>query len=197
MGVLTDFVLANVDDGEAVARSLRPVARWGGLELKGVTSTDLCSVHALLRGDDPNRPVTPRRTFTNPFTKAEHDVTVSMELHDVYEMIAVDDEVVVQRVPDDLLRLLAAKTDADLSTVASAWAASYEDYGPSAADVTAILVELAALARRALAVPILLLRSCPQNASRAGLGRRFGCAKRRRPWNRIDSRAIRGDPNGN
>jgi hypothetical protein len=51
MGVLTDFVIAEIEDAKAVGKSLDPVKQFGGMYCKNTIPEDLCAINAVLTGD--------------------------------------------------------------------------------------------------------------------------------------------------
>src|SRR6185295_18581490 len=75
MGVLTDFIVAPREDAKAVVNEGSSSPKWPSLQSKGLLLHEVAAVHALLDGEDPNRPTGPPARRRNPFTGKEMDFT--------------------------------------------------------------------------------------------------------------------------
>lgn len=131
MGVLTDFVVADLADAQKVCDSSAPYRDFDGLDAKGIDPVKLDTLLAVLRGE------------------AFHPVT-----HNLLSSRGEEGPWVFE-VPPDLVQRLAALTAQQLEVTARQWAATEEfspryDNWPLEA-VQEILNELAALSKRAVA----------------------------------------------
>jgi hypothetical protein len=129
MGVLTDFVVADLADAQKVCDSSCPYQDFDGFAAKGINTFKLDALHAILRGE-AGPPI---------------DATVCS---------GGEDGPWVFEVPRDLVQRLAALTAQQLEVVARQWAATEEfspryDNWPLEA-VQEVLNELATLCNRAV-----------------------------------------------
>jgi hypothetical protein len=131
VGVLTDLVVADRKDARKVLRSVCPSRDFDGLDVKGIDTVKLGTLHAVLVG----------RKY-DPSFMGDSLLSGGAEGPWVYE------------VPDDLVRRLAGLTPRRLAAAGKKWAAT-EEFSPefdnwSVEDVQRVLGELAALCKRAV-----------------------------------------------
>jgi hypothetical protein len=50
MGVLTDWVIANKSEAEAVGKSIVPIKKWPGIDAKGIDQVKLATLWGILSG---------------------------------------------------------------------------------------------------------------------------------------------------
>lgn len=136
MGVLTDVVIADEGEAEAVATERVPAKRWRGIDAKGIDQVKLATLWARLaqRGLDVESIVKLATDFATLFEVSEEGPWVF-------------------RIPGRLVELLADLDDQHAATTAVAWASTEEfvlDRWDSGA-VRSILDELRSLAREARA----------------------------------------------
>lgn len=128
MGILANIIAAEDEEIEAIGESLRPVDEWSGIERRSIDTAKIVTLHCLLTGD-------------------EFDYAASL-----YEPVYIGGEgAIVLRLDDEAMaRLLALEEDA-LDQVADELAATeeFEMEQWDAADVQALVMELAELARLA------------------------------------------------
>ncbi len=130
MGVLSDLVVAPVDDAEKVAHADVPSRAFGGIDIKGIDTVKFGTLHSLVTG----------RTFDEVLALYDPVVEVS------------DDGPWVFRIPEELVERLAALSEEEGRTVAAKWAAT-EEFALSGWDEAAVsdgLVAICELARRAV-----------------------------------------------
>ena len=127
MQVLTNIVIGDSSDAEAIGASLCPVDEWRGIEIKGIDLAKIAMLQAVLTG----------QTFDEAF--------------DEYRPIlaASDEGPWVFRFPDAPLEKLAALEEEALERVGEEWAATeeFEDNGYPVEEVQAVLEELSDLAK--------------------------------------------------
>jgi len=130
VGVLSDLVVAPVDDAEKVAHADVPSRAFGGIDIKGIDTVKFGTLHSLVTG----------RTFDEVLALYDPVVEVS------------DDGPWVFRIPEELVERLAALSEEEGRTVAAKWAAT-EEFALSGWDEAAVsdgLVAICELARRAV-----------------------------------------------
>jgi len=128
LGILTNIVAAEADEYAAIGESQRPVDEWSGIERRGIDTAKIVMLHCLLTGDE--------------FEEAIGG----------YEPVhATDEGAIVLRVADRAMQRLATLDEDALELVAGELAATeeYEIEGWDAAEVLAMVFELADLARLA------------------------------------------------
>lgn|GEM_PF-3725720 len=54
MSVLTNLIVANIDEAEAVAHSIAPLKEWRGVDAKGHSEITLGTLLCILRGENHN-----------------------------------------------------------------------------------------------------------------------------------------------
>lgn len=129
MGVLTHIVAADEDEVEAVGESLNPADEWSGMEVRGIDTEKVATLHSLLTGD------------------AFDDAVVHYE--PIY--VSMSEGALVLRLADEAAERLAALEDEALEQVAAELAATeaFESEDWAEDDIVAMLAELADLARLA------------------------------------------------
>ncbi len=105
MGVLTDLVIANTDEAEAVANSTTPSEQWRGIDAKGHSEITLGTLHSILRGEDYNE-------------------TALVEFPLLAQ--ASEERAWVFAVPTDLVTTLHQLDDAQIPEIVSEWLKSDE-----------------------------------------------------------------------
>lgn len=129
MGVLTHIVAAEEDEVEAVGESLQPADEWSGMEVRGIDTEKVATLHSLLTGD------------------AFDDAVVHYE--PIY--VSMSEGALVLRLADEAAERLAGLEDEAIEQVAEELAATeaFESEAWEAEDIVAMLAELADLARLA------------------------------------------------
>jgi hypothetical protein len=134
MGVLTNIVVAEDDEIEAIGESLSPIDEWTGIELRNVDTAKIATLHSLLTGD----------LFDDALSLCEP----------VY--VSASEGALVLRLADELMERLAAlgadgADDDALDAVAAELAATeeFESAGWEDDAIAAMLAELTELARLA------------------------------------------------
>jgi len=129
MGILTNIVAAEDDEIEAVGASQHPVEEWSGVEMRGIDTAKIATLHSLLTGD--------------PFDAALTH----------YEPLYVSpaEGALLLRLADTAAARLAALDDEVLDAVAAELAATeeFEQEGWADETIVAMLADLAELARLA------------------------------------------------
>lgn len=130
MGVLTDFVVADLAEAQTVCDSSCPCQDFDGFDAKGIDTVKLGTLHAILRGE------------------------VYSHSGDTVLCSGGEDGPWVFEVPPELMQRLAALTAQQLEVTARTWAAT-EEFSPRYDDwpleaVQEVLNELAALCKRAV-----------------------------------------------
>jgi len=127
---MTNIVIGDTSDVDAICASLMPVEEWRGIAVRGITPAKIAMLHSILTGD----------TFDEVFDEYDHVYAVS------------EDGPWVIRVPDAPLEKLAELEEDVLAQVGAEWAASEEceSEGWPVEEVQALLEELAELARAAV-----------------------------------------------
>jgi hypothetical protein len=127
MGVLTELLLAPIDDAAAVAREPVPSRRWTGIEIKGHNSVTLGQLLAIVR-----------------------DVDWTPEIFgDELVASGSDDGPWVTSVPTDFIDEIGGLGDDRVDEIAEAWATTEELEHLSVDDTRAALVSVRDLCRRA------------------------------------------------
>ena len=129
MGILTDLVAATDADVERIARSQVPSQQFSGVDIKGIDTVKLGTLHSLLTGDD----------FEALLSQYDPVFEVS------------EDGPWVSRIPPALQSRLASMDATEMRRVADLWAATEEfkldEWQP--ADVARVLESICTLATRA------------------------------------------------
>jgi hypothetical protein len=127
MQVLTNIVIGDLSDAEAIGESLCPIDEWRGFEIKGIDLAKIAMLQAVLTG----------QTFD--------------EAYDEYRPIVVisDEGPWVFRFPNAPLEKLAGLEEEALEQVGEEWAATeeLEESGYPVEEVQAVLEELSDLAK--------------------------------------------------
>jgi hypothetical protein len=157
MGILSDFVVADASDADAIAAN-PDRRRWPAFQSKGFTPLEVAWLHFLITGQDAHAPATPRKVVTNPFTRQQQVVSALGSYSD-FKCLLDAGESWVHIVPEALVRELANATQ--LAAVAERWAECEEMQGADPGVLNGVLVALQRLARVALAQgkPLLLWTS--------------------------------------
>jgi hypothetical protein len=129
MGLLTDLVIANEADATNIANSHYPLDDFTGIDIKGVDSVKLTTLHSILSGEE----------FKDLL--AQYNPIAS----------ASDDGPWVFVLPADLVARLANLDEAELADTAAKWGNTEEFQldGWSQSNVTDVLRGIAHLARQA------------------------------------------------
>ncbi len=148
MGILTDFVVADISEAQRIGDSLSPSWEFDGLDEKGIDHVKLATLYALL-SDQP------------------YDSAFMSEASLVY--VASDDGPWVQQVPPDLVSRLANLAENDYPRIAQQWAQTEEFTHPHSGFTPELARErtenflrrIAPLARQSLAEhKVLLMWTC-------------------------------------
>lgn len=129
MSVLTDLILAGLDEAPSVSESEQDSDRWPRISVPGMDQVVLCSLWAILRGDAY------RDEDVDAFTLA-------------HEESAEGPWTVV--VPAGLVGLLAGLPPDDMPRVAVAWSATEELQGTGPEELQDVLKRIVEFARRAV-----------------------------------------------
>lgn len=131
MGVLTDLIVAPLAEADAVASTGIKERPWPWADVKGLGIEDLATIHCLIDGQDPNEPVTPPESRTNPFTKEKMVVTIFSRYASGFKVVAGEEEIGVFRTPPALVNVLAGLDAVRAAELAHRWsvAKSAERYG--------------------------------------------------------------------
>lgn len=129
MGVLTHIVAADEDEVEAVGESLQPADEWSGMEVRGIDTEKVATLHSLLTGD------------------AFDDAVVHYE--PIY--VSMSEGALVLRLADEAAERLAGLEAEAIEQVAAELAATeaFESEDWAEEDIMAMLAELADLTRLA------------------------------------------------
>lgn len=132
MGVLTDLVLADESEAEAICKSMGPLQSWPGIDAKGIDHIKLGMLLSILTGE--------------PYRDSFIDECVLLAEEP-------EDGPWVYRVPEQLVGLLADLDGDRLTQTATAWS-KIEEFvldGWSPPEVGSVLAELHRIAREARA----------------------------------------------
>ena len=130
MGVLTDFVVADLSDAKRVCDSPCPSKDFGGVDAKGVNTVMLGKLFAILSKSD----------FNPSFIGGDELLSEGG-----------DDGPWVFRVPDSLVQQVSVLGEGQRREVATEWSKAEEFYDNwSAESVFAVLEEFAKLCRQAV-----------------------------------------------
>ena len=105
MGILTDFVIANDDEGDAIGKALRPADRWPTLEAKGVDPINLSTLYCAITG-----------------TNYSNSIQKSFQLAGGNQ----DEGPWIFKFPNNILESFASIQPANIQAVAEKWAATEE-----------------------------------------------------------------------
>lgn len=130
MEFMTCVVAAEEDEYPEIAHSATPLNDWSGVEVPGLDTAKLATLHSLLTGDS---------------------LQTALDLYEPVFVAEGDDETLVLRVDGEMLEELALLDDEALENVAAELAATeiYESEGVEAEDIQDALVALAELAQLA------------------------------------------------
>ncbi len=130
MEFMTCVVAAEEDEYPDIAHSATPLNDWSGVEVPGLDTAKLATLHSLLTGDS---------------------LQTALDLYEPVFVAEGDDETLVLRVDGEMLEELALLDDEALENVAAELAATeiYESEGVEAEDIQDALVALAELAQLA------------------------------------------------
>src|SRR4051794_27755838 len=103
MGVLSDLVIAGAGDAEKIAKTSNPSQAFGGIDIKGIDTVKLESLHEIVLGKKVDK--------SSPFRQ---------------QPVGPDEGPWVFRVPDDFVAALAALDDAGREKAAARWARTDE-----------------------------------------------------------------------
>jgi hypothetical protein len=146
MGLLSDFVVADRSEAEAVATTLDR-KRWPSLQSKGFTPLEVGFLHFVLTGEDPHAAVSPPRFVKDPATGEELPIPVCVAYIDNFTCLDDRVEAWVHELPASLVGELADASGLDAA--AARWAEFEELEGADPEDLGAVLVDLQRLARLA------------------------------------------------
>ena len=146
MGILTDFVMADVSEANAVASAVDR-GKWPTVSSGRLTTLEVARLHFVMTGEDPDAPASPPQTVRNPFTKAEVPVTIFMQYMSTFTTLVDGGEFWVHQLPASLVGEIAQASD--LPSIAERWAACDEMEGAEAGYLSDLLSQLRDLARRA------------------------------------------------
>jgi hypothetical protein len=157
MGILSDFVVADRSDADAIASSTDR-KRWAAFEAGDFTPLEVAWLHFVITGEDADAPASPREVVTSRFT-GEQIVVSALVRYSSFECLVDRGGSWVHVVPDGLVAELADMTQ--LEAVAERWLECEEMQGAELGVLNGVLVELQGLARVALAAkkPLLLWTS--------------------------------------
>jgi hypothetical protein len=129
MGIVTNIIAAEDEEVEAIGESLSPADEWSGIQLRDVDTAKIATLHCLLTGD----------LFDDAVARYEP----------VY--VSAIEGALVLRLADEVLARLAELDEESLEQFAAELAATeeFEDAGWEEDETTALLAELADLARLA------------------------------------------------
>ena len=128
MGLLVNIVIADEEEIEDIAAAEHPVEEWSGIEARDIDTAKLATLHCLLLDDGYD------------------------EALGAYEPVfASDEDVLIVRIPDELVDKLALLEEEALDQVGEELAASeeFEMNGWPVEEVQALLVEIGELAKLA------------------------------------------------
>lgn len=128
MALLANIIAAEEDEVEAIGESLHPVNEWSGIELRGMDTAKIATLHCLLTGDDL-------------------DMAIG-----AYEPVYVASEgALVLRLADEVAEKLAGLEEDAIDEVAAELAATeaFEMEGWAEEEVHTLVTELANLAQLA------------------------------------------------
>lgn len=123
MGVLTDLVVAPLEDADAVANVDSSERPWPWCDAKGLGFEEVAALHCILDGLDPDTPVEPPAWMENPFTKQNIAVTTIVRYVEGFESAgdSDDSEVVLMRAPADFVHRVAQLDEVALHDLARRW----------------------------------------------------------------------------
>ncbi len=134
MGVLTDFVVADVSDAEKVGEADNPSQEFTGIDAKGIDQIKMGKLYAILT-----------RTDHNPeFMAREESFLYS----------ASEDGPWVQMVPEEMITRLARISESQIPAIADEWG-NTEEFEPEYSrltkeDIATFVHQIAELSRMAL-----------------------------------------------
>lgn len=148
MGVLTDFVIANLADAQLVGESMNPSQQFDGLDAKGMDQVKMASLYAILTGQD----------YDSDFLQAEQS----------FVYISSEQGPWVQLVPHEMVERVAKLSEFETVRIAREWLRTEEDfrYGKWTSEhAVQFLQDLGQLCRRAVADnKAVLMWTCPVTA---------------------------------
>lgn len=130
MEFLTCVVAAEEDEYPDIGLSNAPLNEWSGLELPGLDTAKIATLHSLLTGDS---------------------LHLALDLYEPVFVAGEDDEIIVLRIDGELFEELAELDEESIENVANELAATevYESEGADAEDLLTSLSALAELAQLA------------------------------------------------
>ena len=130
MEFVTCVVAADEDELADVAQSATPLDGWSGIEIPGLDTVKLATLHALLTGDS---------------------LQAALDLYEPALVSGGDGEILVLRVAGEMLEELALLDEESLETVAGELAATeiYEEEDADPDELLSLLAPLAELAQLA------------------------------------------------
>jgi hypothetical protein len=146
MGILSDFVVADAAEADAVGGTLDR-RRWPLFQSSGFTVLEVAYLHFLLADEDPDAMASPPRSVRNPFTKREEPVLALADYISEFACLLDAGESWVHKLPDGLVGELASATN--LTAIAERWASCDALVGAESATLIGVLAELQRLARLA------------------------------------------------
>jgi hypothetical protein len=131
MGILTDLVVADESEAEAVAGSGGPLERWSGIDAKGIDQVKLGMLLSIMAGEPY------RSSLVGEFVQLAEDS---------------EDGPWVFRVPPRPVSSLSKIKDDELGRLSERWLAveEFADSGYDLATVTEVVASLRELSKRAL-----------------------------------------------
>jgi len=134
MGVLTDFVVADLNEAQKVGESGAPYKEYNGIDAKGIDQVKMGTLYAILSGTE----------YDPEFLTSEESFLYT----------GSEDGPWVQHVPNTLTSLLAKLSADDIPRIAEAWGKT-EEFDPSYSgwsleDINAFLLEISKLALLAI-----------------------------------------------
>lgn len=135
MGVQTDVVIADPDDGAAIAAAVTPTTKWEGFTFNGFDHVQVCTLLSLLKVGSPGVQFEHYLSLIQPVAVGgdEGPVVIGIKPAQVAELATV-----------------AQLDDAAFQAVAASWAATDEFDGWLPADSQELLRALGDLAESAL-----------------------------------------------
>jgi hypothetical protein len=134
MGVLSDLVVADVSEAQAVADSVEPAREWEGFTFKGLDHVKLCTLLSLVQTGSPQREFERYLDLIDPVSAPANDGPI---------VFAVREAEVRQ------LATIAAMEQDEFQRLARAWAETDELRDWSESEVSDLLRSVADLAESA------------------------------------------------
>lgn len=153
MGILSDFVVADRAEAEAIATT-HDRTRWPLYRTKGITPLELAQLHFAITGADGNAAT--GRSAVNPFTGARTPMRATTAFVATFECVLDEGESWIHVVPEELVAELARVEDVD--ALVDVWGRSEALSRAEPGSLVEVVSELRRLARQARAErkPLLL-----------------------------------------